>query len=73
LGFRLRDALQEGTAANAVACLPRFWVRPVAFFLVFAWWFPLPFLIRIILVVRDDTRKKIVKRILNRSNIKVMK
>jgi hypothetical protein len=44
LGSYLRDAFQEGSA-DAVACLP---VPRAGFssFLLFAWWRPLPFLVK---------------------------
>jgi hypothetical protein len=62
LGSHLRDALQEGSA-DAVACLP----IPRAlvfspFILLFAWWPPLLFLVRILFVLDVMTQSYLIIR-----------
>jgi hypothetical protein len=51
LGSYLRDALHEGSA-DAVACLPVPRAKVFSSFLLFAWWPPLLFLVRINYQVR---------------------
>jgi hypothetical protein len=50
LGSYLRDALQEGSV-DVVACLPAPRAQVFPSFLLFAWWSPRLFLIRILFLI----------------------